>query len=178
MEQRSAKVNISSAGGTASSRAHTCKVTLPTRWLREMGVTETRRELHLEFDGTKILLSPPLSGPDFAQQKRKLGHEVKILRFYDGDTLCSVIYADFTERRLIIENEDVPPFKTVFGNNPLPDWEDFQRFLEERCVPRQRAGLREYLEALGLEGYDPVSIIEKTGRMAEDRQWLSIEELK
>jgi hypothetical protein len=43
-------------------------------------------------------------------------------------------------------------------------------------VPRQRAGLREYLEALGVDQYDPIAIIEKTaGRMAEDNQWLSIE---
>ena len=45
-------------------------------------------------------------------------------------------------------------------------------------MPRQRAGLREYLEALGLEEYDPLAIIKKTGgRMAEDQQWLEIREL-
>lgn len=61
----------------------------------------------------------------------------------------------------------------------LPNWEDFQRFLEDRCIPRQRAGLREYLETLGLDEYDPLAIIEKTGgRMAEDQQWLTIEVLK
>lgn len=178
MEQRSAKVNISSAGGTASGKARTCKVTLPTKWLKEMGVTEGQRELHLEFDGTKIFVSRPLSGRDFARQQQELGHEVKILRLYDEETLCSAIYADFTEHTLAVENEDVPPLKTAFGNNPFPTWKDFMDFLEERCVPRQRAGLREYLEALGLAEYDPMSIIEKTsGRMAEDRQWLSIEVL-
>ena len=77
------------------------------------------------------------------------------------------------------ENQAVSPIKTAFGNNPFPSWKDFQRFLEERCIPRQRAGLREYLEALGLDGYDPLAMIEKTGgRMAEDQQWLAIEVLK
>ena len=56
---------------------------------------------------------------------------------------------------------------------------DLADFLAERCIPRQRAGLREYLEALGLDEYDPFAIIEKTGgRMAEDQQWLTIEVLK
>lgn len=178
MEQRNAKVNISSAGGTASNGSRTYKVTLPTKWLKEMGVTEGQRELHLEFDGTKIVLSRPLSGNAFAQQRQKLGHEVKILRFYDEETLCSSIYADFTEHTLTVENQDVPLLKTAFGNNPFPTWKDLMDFLEERCIPQQRAGLREYLETLGLAEYDPMAIIEKTGgRMAEDRQWLSIEVL-
>lgn len=44
--------------------------------------------------------------------------------------------------------------------------------------PESRAGLREYLEAIGLEEYDPLEIIRKTaGRMAEDQQWLEVEEL-
>jgi len=36
-----------------------------------------------------------------------------------------------------------------------------EEFLEERCIPRSRAGLREYLETLVLEEYDPVEIIKK-----------------
>lgn len=176
MEQRTAKVNISSAGGTASQGSRTCKVTLPTKWLKEMGVTKKNRALHLAFDGTKITLSPPLDGAEFAKQRWAMGHLVKILRFFDEKTLCSIIYADFAEHTLVVENEDVPPFKTAFGNNLFPSWNDFQQFLEERCVPRQRAGLREYLEALGLGEYDPMAIIEKTGgHMAEDQQWLSVE---
>lgn len=106
-------------------------------------------------------------------------HETHVLKYYDGEMLCSTIYADFTAQTVVVENQTVSPIKTAFGNNLLPAWEDFQRFLEERCIPRQRAGLREYLEALGLEEYDPLAIIEKTGgRMAEDQQWLAIEVIK
>ena len=73
------------------------------------------------------------------------------------------------------KNHVVDPVKTAFGNNPRPSWADFQAFLEERCVPRQRAGLREYLEAIGVAEYDPLQIIQKTkGRMAEDQQWLEV----
>ena len=119
------------------------------------------------------------NGPDFAAQWRSLGHDVRILRFYDGEQLCSSIYADLTKQRIMVENQAVALVKTAFGNNVQPDWADFQGFLSERCIPRQRAGLREYLEALGLEEYVPLAIIEKTGgRMAEDQQWLTIEEWK
>ena len=52
-------------------------------------------------------------------------------------------------------------------------------FLEDRCIPRSRAGLREYLEAIGVDKYDPLEIIQKTeGRMSEDNQWLKVEEIK
>ncbi len=179
MERRIAKINISSAGGTASSGSKTCKVTLPTSWVEEMGISRDHRELELTFDGTAIMLSRRLSGPEFASRQLVQGHEVRVLRFYDGDILCSTIYADFTGQAVAVENQPIPLVKTAFGNNSLPSWEDFQRFLEERCIPRQRAGLREYLETLGLDEYDPLAIIEKTGgRMAEDQQWLTIEVLK
>lgn len=178
MERRIAKVNISSAGGTAASGSRTCKVTLPTRWVEAMGISEEQRELELCFDGTTVQLFRRPNGPEFAERQKLLGHDVRILRFYDNDDLCSTIYADFTGQEVSVENQAVPVVKTAFGNNLLPDWEDFMGFLSERCVPRQRAGLREYLEALGLDEYNPLAIIEKTGgRMAEDRQWLSIEVL-
>lgn len=179
MERRAARINISSAGGTASKNSKTCKVTLPTTWIEAMGVTDEKRELELTFDGTKIILSCCLNGTEFAAQQKARCHSIRILRLYDKDSLCSTIYADFTEQTLVVENQAVPLIKTAFGNNLLPTWEDFQSFLAERCIPQQRAGLREYLEALGLEEYDPLAIIEKTGgRMAEDQQWLTIEVLK
>lgn len=41
----------------------------------------------------------------------------------------------------------------------MPSWLDFLNFLEERCIPRDRAGLREYLETIGVDEYDPIEII-------------------
>lgn len=133
----------------------------------------------MELRTAKIKASHRLSGAELAERWLAQGHDVRILRLYDGNILCSTIYADFTEQAVAAENQAVPLIKTAFGNRPLPTWADFQNFLAERCIPRQRAGLREYLEALGLDEYDPLAIIEKTGgRMAEDQQWLTIEVLK
>ena len=168
MEKRTAKVNISAAGGTAAKGSRTCKVTLPTTWLEAMGISESQRELELSFDGEQITLSHPgaTSVPE---------HDIRTFRFYDGQRLCTIIRADFTAKTVSAKNHVVDPVKTAFGNNPRPSWADFQACLEERCVPRQRAGLREYLEAIGVAEYDPLQIIQKTkGRMAEDQQWLEV----
>ena len=89
MEKRTAKVNISAAGGTAAKGSRTCKVTLPTTWLEAMGVSESRRELELSFDGERITLSRPDAASD-------TGHDVRTFRFYDGQRLCTTIRADFT----------------------------------------------------------------------------------
>ncbi|MED9969369.1 MAG: hypothetical protein UFA98_05070 [Ruminococcus sp.] len=51
-------------------------------------------------------------------------------------------------------------------------------FLEERCIPRTRDGLKYYLDAIGVDEYNPFEIIKKTqGRMAEDHQWIELSEL-
>ena len=176
MERRIAQVNISSARGTAASGAKTCKVTLPNSWVKAMHVDRENRRLELSFDGKQISISRCLTGAEFAAQKLEMKHDVRILLFFDGDTLCSTIYADFTDETLNAQNHVNDPVKTAFGNNALPAWEDFQFFLEERCIPRGRAGLREYLETIGVDGYDPKEIIGKTaGRTAEDNQWIRME---
>ena len=120
MERRIAKLNISSAGGSASSGSKTCKVTLPTSWVEEMEISGDHRDVELAFDGTTITLSRRLDGPDFASRRLAQGHEVRVLRLYDGDVLCSTIYADFTGQAVAVENQPVPLIKTAFGNNLLP----------------------------------------------------------
>ena len=179
MEKRLAKINFCSAGGTASKDAKTCKVTLPTAWVEALGLKPENRSVELSFDGHTIILARPVSGQEFTAQKRKLGHLLRRLRLYDGDRLCTTVYADFSDETLVAENHIGDPVKTAFGNNPLPDWADFLAFLQDRCIPRERAGLREYLEALGIDEDDPLTIIQKTGgRMAEDQQWIRVEVLK
>ncbi len=179
MEQRLARVNISGAGGSAGTGAKTCKVTLPTSWLSVLGIGEKRRQVLLSFDGERITIAPTISMEEFAQKKVAAGDLVYALRYYDGNRLCSVIYADFTDRTLQVENHIEEPVKTAFGKKDLPTWADLEAFLEERCVPRGRAGLRDYLNGFGLAEYDPIEIIKKTeGRMAEDSQWLKAEVLE
>ena len=131
--------------------------------------------MELSFDGKTITISKRLTLSEFISQKSTAGHRLLQFFYYDGDILCSLIAADYTDQTLCAENDVSDVIKTAFGNNEVPTWDDFQNFLEERCIPRARAGLREYLEAIGLDEYDPLEIIKKTsGRMAEDNQWIEI----
>lgn len=170
---------VGTAGGTAGKGAKTYKVSIPSAWVTAMGIDDSKKEIELQFDGQQIVIKKKLSGEAFAEQKQALHHDIKCLKYFNGDILCTVIYADFTDKTLAVENHTDTLVKTAFGKNELPTWGDFVAFLEDRCVPRQREGLQCYLESLGLDHYDPLDIIRCTGgRMAEDEQWLSVEELK
>lgn len=179
MEQRLAKINISAAGGSAGEGAKTCKVTLPTTWLSNMGIGEERREVVLFFDGEQIVVSPALGMEEYTEKKLAMGHRLYSLRYYDDSEFCTLIYADLTDKTVQAENHTKALIKTAFGKKALPTWEDLMSFLEERCIPRGRAGLQEHLADMGLVEYDPWEILKRTkGRMAEDQQWLEIEEIR
>lgn len=175
MEKRLGNIIIQTPGGTAAKGSSTYKVSLPSSWIKELGIAAENRQVELSFDGKAITISKRLTLSEFISRKSKAGHALLQLFYYDGDILCSLVAADFTDQTLCAENYVSDVIKTAFGNNEVPTWNDFQNFLEERCIPRARAGLREYLEALGLDEYDPLEIIKKTsGRMAEDNQWIKI----
>lgn len=175
VDKRIGNIIIQTPGGTAAKGSKTYKVSLPSSWIKELGIDAEDRQVELSFDGKTITISKRLTLSEFISQKSKAGHRLLQFFYYDGDILCSLIAADYTDQTLCAENDVSDVIKTAFGNNEAPTWDDFQNFLEERCIPRARAGLREYLEALGLDEYDPLEIIKKTsGRMAEDNQWIKI----
>ena len=176
MEKRISKVITSSAGGTASKKSKTYKVSLPSKWINKMNLTE--QKIDLCFDGEKIFITPHLSLDSFITRKKDANHKLLLIEFFNGDTLCTKICADYTEQNLAVENYTDNLVKTAFGKNEVPSWQDFENFLEERCIPHSRSGLREYLETIGVEEYNPLEIIKKTkGRMAEDDQWIRLEEI-
>mgnify|MGYP000002990797 FL=1 len=176
MESRMANIIFNKAGGNAGADSKGCKLSLPSSWVKQLGISELDREVGIDFDGEKIIVSKRAAIGEFIETKLHKGHHVALLDFFDGSALCTRIAADFTDKTIAAENADCPLIKTAFGKKPFPDWDDFNEFLESRCVPRGRAGLREYLEALGLDEYDPLEIIKIThGRMAEDDQWINIE---
>ena len=175
MEKRSAKISISAAGGTAGKDAKTYKLTIPSAWAAAMGITENDRGIELSFDGERITAARPSDTEQFMRQGARKEHKMKTFLYHDGEKQCKKICADFTDKTVCIENYTDKPVKTAFGRNTMPTWDDFTAFLAERCIPRERAGIREYLEALGLDEYDPLEIVKRTqGRMAEDSQWIEV----
>lgn len=92
-----------------------------------------------------------------------------------ADTNCTSILIDFKNRSILIKNDTENPLHRAFGIKAKPDWNDFEEFIRERCVPESRIGIDVILSDLGLDAYDPLAIIEKThGRMAEDLQWIRL----
>jgi len=178
MKMRLGKITASKAGGTAASGSKTYKLSLPSAWVAAMGLAGDGGRVVLSFDGEAITLRPKQSMERYKAARLAQGHELMEIYYYNDDALCTLIYADKTAQDLCAENYTDNLVKTAFGKNSIPTWADLEAFLEERCIPRQRAGLREYLEALGLDEYEPLAIIQKTkGRMAEDDQWMEVQEI-
>lgn len=178
-EERQGKILISKAGGNACPDAKHYRVALPAAWVAALGVNGKDRMVTLQFDGDSITIRRPAASTydAFLSDVRSSGHDLLILHYYDGDTLCTKICADRTTRRLVIENMVSDTLSTAFGINQKPTWRDLQTFLKSRCVPQTRDGLSHYLAGLGLDHYDPLDIIRKTdGRMAEDPCWIKIVE--
>lgn len=99
-----------------------------------------------------------------------------IIKFYNQDTLETTIYADYQKQTIQIENHTDDILHLAFGVNQHPSWEDFESFLEDRCPPRTRQNIKEILESLDLQYYDPIAICAKTeGRTAEDNSWMDID---
>ena len=179
METRTGNLIISTSGGTAGGSANNYKISLPSTWVKEMGLDTENRQMELSFDGTSITITRKLSFFEFLEAYRQTGHKLLLISCYSGPLLCARIAADETVKKIRVENLVSDFLKLPFGNNQNPSWEDYLYFLESRCIPRTRAGLREYLETSGVDHYDPLEIIQKTqGRMAEDAIWLTVEEIK
>ena len=176
METRNAKLIVNKSGGTASEKSKTYRVTIPNSWVEQLGVSEDNREIELSFNGSEITVRRKQTMQEYKDTHNR--NKLLQLQFYHVDSLCTTILADETAEKVLIENHTSDPLYTAFGVNENPDWQDYQIFLEERCIPKSRAGLKEYLNAIGVDEYNPVEIIRKTkGRMAEDRSWLGVTEL-
>ena len=176
METRNAKLIINKSGGTASEKSKTYRVTIPNSWVEQLGISEDNREIELSFDGTEITVRRKQTMQEYKDTHNR--NKLLQLQFFHGDSLCTTILADETAKKVLIENHTSDPLYTAFGVNENPGWQDYQSFLEERCIPKSRAGLQEYLNAIGVDEYHPLEIIRKTkGRMAEDQSWLEVTEL-
>jgi hypothetical protein len=88
---------------------------------------------------------------------------------------CTMIDVDFLHQKVKIQNRTNDILHRAFGINDQPTWEDFEQFLRDRCFPETRGLLKEELQDMGVDSYDPLQIIARTkGRTAEDDLWLKI----
>ena len=55
-KEKIAKVTFNKSGGTARGNAITNRVTIPTSWIKELGITEDDREVRLVMSNGKITI--------------------------------------------------------------------------------------------------------------------------
>ncbi len=95
------------------------------------------------------------------------------IEYLNKDKCCSVILVDFQNERIQVINHTDNPILRAFGIKVKPTWGDFNDFLEERCIPKNRFMIRQVLKDFGIEQYDALRILEKTeGRTGEDDMWM------
>ena len=162
MEIRDGKLIISNAGGTASSTAKTYKVSIPSAWINSLKLNEDNRDIELSFDGEKIIIEPKTSFENFIDLAKQKGHNLLKLNYYNNDNLCTTIIADYDNKIVKLKNFTDNPMYTAFGIKSNVDWEDYNSFLEERCIPKSRMGLKNYLCSIGVDEYNPLAEWQRT----------------
>ena len=108
----------------------------------------------------------------YLNRRPEYGYTVR-LTYMNKQFPCTVIDADYLNKKIKIQNRTDDLLHRAFGVNESPSWSDYEAFLESRCFPRSRQNLKELLSDMGLDSYDPLQIIEKTqGRTYDDFQWI------
>lgn len=93
--------------------------------------------------------------------------------YMDREKPGTVIDVNSITKKVRIINLSDDMITRAFGVNESPDYEDFEEFLESRCMPRTRYGIEEELKKMNIDSYDPYQIVEKTkGRVYGDGQWI------
>lgn len=91
-----------------------------------------------------------------------------------GTRICALIYVDFLEKQVLIQNRTDDMLGRAFGVMEDPTWKDFEQFLLSRCFPQSRGHAKAILQNFGIQSYDPLEIAEATGgRTAEDNMHLT-----
>lgn len=177
-EKRNANVIIGNAGGNSGSNSKNYKISLPSEWINSLGITSDNREVELTFDGKSITIIQKQSFEDYLNKTIELGHKILKLNYYYNDFLCTEIFADYDNKTVKFRNYSDDILYRAFGVKNNVTWKQYEEFLESRCVPKSRSNLRNYLDTLEIDEYNPIEIIKKTkGRMAEDCQWIEVNEL-
>lgn len=89
------------------------------------------------------------------------------------DKVCSKV--TINGGRTTVERYDSCPMHCMFNFDEM-DTYVVMEILEGRCWPRNRAGIKEILDSLGLKAYHPLEIVKKThGLKRDDYVWIRFE---
>lgn len=73
--------------------------------------------------------------------------------------LCTIIDVDFGEETIKIQNFTDDLLDRAFGINENPTMKDFERFIEDRSIPRTRANFKSEMEYRGIFDPSPLGIV-------------------
>lgn len=98
-----------------------------------------------------------------------------IVMLYDKKS--ADLFVDFENKTVRYINYETHRFGGIFKKKTPPTWNDFIKFLESRCVCKERVGLNSILASLGLFSYDPWEYVKRTrGVVLRDHRWLRFTE--
>lgn len=97
------------------------------------------------------------------------------------DIKFDVMFKDEKVASIAVKDNDV--YVSIYTDirykqpfNKIVSLEYIERFLEDRCIPRNRQNINEVLGNLGLENYDVIEILKKThGVSFDDFWWIKFE---
>lgn len=81
MESRIAKVSFNKSGGTAKGKAITNRITIPTKWIKEMDITEEDRNVELKFEDGKIIIEKVIIKTKIANKEIREAAKVVSYRY-------------------------------------------------------------------------------------------------
>lgn len=101
----------------------------------------------------------------------------KITYMY-GHKPMTIIYVDFLNNKIQIQNRTDNIYDRAFGKVENPNWNQFEIFLQDRVISKERIDLDKVLETIGVDHYDPFLIINKTkGKIEGDKYWMRIKKI-
>lgn len=98
--------------------------------------------------------------------------------YLDKNKVQSHVIANYETGEVFVEDFSNNPLLTFFGRR-VPSIENMEVLWEMRCFPRTRYNAKEILELMGLQFYDPYSIIRiNHGVLVEDFSWIRFSDEK
>jgi hypothetical protein len=99
METRRTNIIINNAGGNSGGNSLNYKISLPSKWMNELGITKENTHVDISFDGERIVIEQVLSVEKFIKRGLESRHIMKQLNFYNENELCTTIFTPFGSKK-------------------------------------------------------------------------------
>ena len=129
------------------------------------------------ISGPVVMLLKMLNDyPEYIEKMRipKMKYNLRLL-YKEENQINTIIDVDILNQKIEFKNFTSNVLKRGFGQKENVSYEDYENFLDSRCIPNTRDKLKIELEIKDIPFYDKLLIIEKTeGRIADDNYHIEI----